>query len=136
MCVCTILSGSRSLTKFKVDEDYPNKNSSHLRTLSLNYLSAVLIKFLKMERFNKLLSRSQTHRRNACRGCEFKIIKALEIMGTSRNSLCLPHVCRCMYPDFVTCEDQSAHRTALSALLFLEQNIKHLVGPDLGPTVC
>ena len=28
-----------------------------------------------------------------------------------------------MYPDFVTCEDQSAHRTALSAPLFLEQNI-------------
>ena len=38
-------------------------------------------------------------------------------------------------PDFVTCEDQSAHRTALSAPLFLEQNIKHFVGPDLGPTV-
>ena len=54
MCVCTILSGSRSLTKFKVDE-----NSRHLRTLSLNYLSAVLIKFLKMERFNKLFSRSR-----------------------------------------------------------------------------
>ena len=33
-----------------------------------------------------------------------------------------------MYPDFVTCEDQSAHRTALSAPLFLEQNIKHFVG--------
>ena len=77
----------------------------------------------------------QTHRRNACRGCEFKISKALEMMGTSRNSICLPQVCRCMYPDFVTCEDQSAHRTALSAPLFLEQNIKHFVGPDLGPTV-
>ena len=38
-----------------------------------------------------------------------------------------------MYPDLVTCEDQSAHRTALSAPLFLEQNIKHFVGPDLGP---
>ena len=37
-----------------------------------------------------------------------------------------------MYPDFVTCEDQSAHRTALSAPLFLEQNIKHFVWPDLG----
>ena len=59
MCVCTILSGSRKLTKFKVDEDKPNKNSRHLRTLSLNYLSAVLIKFPKMERFDKLLSRSQ-----------------------------------------------------------------------------
>ena len=58
------------------------------------------------------------------------------MMGTSRNSLCLPHVCSCMYPDFVTCEDQSAHRTALSAPLLLEQNIKHFVGPDLDPTVC
>ena len=36
-----------------------------------------------------------------------------------------------MYPDFVTCEDQSAHRTVLSAPLFLEQNIKRFVGPDL-----
>ena len=37
------------------------------------------------------------HRRNvdedACRGCEFKISKALEMIGTSRNSLYLPHVC-------------------------------------------
>ena len=41
-----------------------------------------------------------------------------------------------MYPGFVTCEDRSAHRTALSAPLFLERNIKHFVGPDLGPTVC
>ena len=39
-----------------------------------------------------------------------------------------------MYPDFVTCEDQPAHRTVLSAPLVLEQNIKHFVGPDLGPT--
>ena len=38
-----------------------------------------------------------------------------------------------MYPDFVTCEDQSAHRTVLSATLFLEQNIKHFVGPVSGP---
>ena len=38
-----------------------------------------------------------------------------------------------MYPDFVTCEDQPAYRTVLSAPLFLEQNIKHFVGPDLGP---
>ena len=36
-----------------------------------------------------------------------------------------------MYPDFVTCEDQPAHRTVLSAPLFLEQNIKHYVGPGL-----
>ena len=63
-------------------------------------------------------------------------VNLIEMMGTSRNSFCLPHVCRCIYPDFVTCEDQSAHRTVLSAPLFLEQNIKHFVGPDLGPTVC
>ena len=41
MCVCTISSGSRSLTKFKVDEDSPDKNSRHLRSLSLKYLSVV-----------------------------------------------------------------------------------------------
>ena len=63
-----------------------------------------------------------------------------------------------MYPDSVTCEDQPAHRTVLSAPLFLEQNIKFcrassgptlsaklvchslfgggggLLGPTLGPT--
>ena len=33
-----------------------------------------------------------------------------------------------MYPDFVTCEDQSAHRTALSAPLFLEQTLNILSG--------
>ena len=63
-----------------------------------------------------------THRRNVnegpCHGCEFKISKAL---GTSWNALYLPHVIGCMYPDFVTCEDQPAHRTVLSAPLFLEQ---------------
>ena len=64
------------------------------------------------------------NRRNVNRGCECR---------TSRNSLYLPHVCRCMYPDFVTCEDQPAHHTVLSAPSFLEQNIKHFVGPDLGP---
>ena len=42
MCVCTISSGSRSLTKFKVDEDSSQiKKSRHLRTLSLKYLSSV-----------------------------------------------------------------------------------------------
>ena len=65
--------------------------------------------------------------------CEFKISKALEMIGTSRNSLYLPHVCRSMYPDFVTCEDQPAHRTVLSAPLFLEQNMKHFVGQVLSP---
>ena len=46
------------------------------------------------------------HNKSACRGCEFKIGKALEMIGTSRNLLYLPHVCRSMYTDFVTCEDQ------------------------------
>ena len=40
---------------------------------------------------------------------------------------------RSMYPDFVTCEDQPAHRTVLSAPLFLEKNMKHFVGQVLGP---
>ena len=35
MCVCTISSGSRSLTKFKVDEDSSQKKTRHLRTLPL-----------------------------------------------------------------------------------------------------
>ena len=76
------------------------------------------------------------HNEGACRGCEFKISKAIEMTGTSRNSLYLPHVCRSKYPDFVTCEDQPVHRTVLSATLFLEQNvtyIKHFVGQVLGP---
>ena len=73
------------------------------------------------------------HNEGACRGCEFKICKALEMIGTSRNSLYLPHVCRGMYPDFVTCKDQPAHRTVLSAPLFLEQNIKHLCRASSGP---
>ena len=38
-----------------------------------------------------------------------------------------------MYPDFVKCEDQPAHRTVLSAPLILEQNMKHFVGQVLGP---
>ena len=43
-----------------------------------------------------------------------------------------------MYSDFVTCKDQPAHRTVLSATLFLEQNIKRLTfcraryGPKLS----
>ena len=73
------------------------------------------------------------HNEGACRGCEFKISKAIEMIGTSRNSLYLPHVCRSMYPDFVTCEAQPAHHTILSAPLFLKQNIKHFVGQFLGP---
>ena len=63
---------------------------------------------------------------------------SLRIRGKSpapdiQKSLYLPHVCRCMYPDFVTWEDQPAYRTrSLISTLFLEQNIKHFVGPDLG----
>ena len=71
------------------------------------------------------------HNEGACRGCEFKISKALEMIG----SLYLPHVCRSMYPDFVTCEDQPAHRTVLSAPLFLERNMKHFVAQVLGPNL-
>ena len=73
------------------------------------------------------------HNEGACRGCEFKISKALEMIGTSGNSLYLPHICGKFVTDFVTCEDQPAHRTVLSARLFLEQNIKHFVRQVLGP---
>ena len=94
------------------------------------------------------------HNESACSGCEFKISKALEIIGTSRNSLYLPHVCRSMYPDFVTCEDQPAHRTVLSAPIhetfcrassgpkLSAKLVCHslfgrggLLGPTLGPAV-
>ena len=61
-------------------------------------------------------------------GCEFKNSKALEMIA---------HLgIRFIYHtsvDFVTCEDQPAHRTISSAPLFQEQNIKHFVGPDLSP---
>ena len=73
------------------------------------------------------------HNEGACRGCEFKISKAIEMIEKSRNSLYLPHICRSMYPNFVTCEDQPVHRTA-SAPSFLEQNVKHFVGQVLGPS--
>ena len=73
------------------------------------------------------------HNEDACRGCEFKISKAIEMIGTSRNSLYLTHICISIYPDFVTCEDQPVHHTVLSAPLFLEQNVKHFVGQVLGP---
>ena len=73
------------------------------------------------------------HNESACRGCEFKISKALEMIGTSRNSLYLPHVCRSMYPDFVSWEDEPAHHTVFSAPLFLEQNMNHFGGQVLSP---
>ena len=48
----------------------------------------------------KIASALTAHIQNegGCRGCEFKISKAFEMIGTSRNSLYLPHVCRSMYP--------------------------------------
>ena len=67
------------------------------------------------------------HNEGVCRGCEFKISKAIEMIVTSRNSLYLPQ------SDFVPCEDQPVHHTVLSAPLFLEQNVKHFVGQVLGP---
>ena len=73
------------------------------------------------------------HNESACRTCEFKISKALEMIGTSRNSLYLPHVCRSKYPDFVTCEDQPAHRTVLSAPLFLEKKHETFCWASSGP---
>ena len=73
------------------------------------------------------------HNQGACRGCEFKISKAIEMIGTSRNSPYLPQVCRSMYPYFVTCEDQPMHRTVLSTPLFLEQSVKQFVGQVAGP---
>ena len=44
----------------------------------------------------KIASALTAHIQNegACRGCEFKISKAFEMIGTSRNSLYLPHICR------------------------------------------
>ena len=48
------------------------------------------------------------HNEGACRGCEFKID------DVSRNSLYLPHVCRSVYPDFVTCEPHSLISTFVS----------------------
>ena len=64
-------------------------------------------------------------------GCEFKNSKALDMITTSQNSLYLPHVCRCIYPDFVTCEDQPALCTVTST--FVSRVHIHFVEPDLGP---
>ena len=74
------------------------------------------------------------HNGGACRGCEFKISKAIEmIRDILEFTFYLPHVCRSMYPDFVTCEDQPVHCTVLSAPLFQEQSVKNFVGQVLGP---
>ena len=67
------------------------------------------------------------------RGCEFKISKAIDL---GIRFIYHTPVEVYMYPDFVTCEDQPAHRTVLSAPLFLEQNIKHFVGQFWAQTVC
>ena len=56
------------------------------------------------------------HNEGACRGCEFKISKAIEMIGTSRNSLYLPHVCRSMYPAKI-------------------RGGRYLLGPTLGPAL-
>ena len=99
---------------------------------------------------------------SACSGCEFKISKALEIIGTSRNSLYLPHVCRSMYP-FVVCymrrsacalhslistfDSRTKHETfcrassgpKLSAKLVCHslfgEGVVGLLGPTLGPAL-
>ena len=74
------------------------------------------------------------HNEGACRGCEFKISQAIEMIGTSGiRFIYHTSVERSMYPDFVTCEDQPVHRSVLSAPLFLEHNVKHFVGQVLGP---
>ena len=62
-------------------------------------------------------------------GCEFKNSKVKPLMiATSQNLLYLPHVPRLCYMRRSACATHS-----LTAPLFLEQNIKHFVGPDLGP---
>ena len=55
------------------------------------------------------------------------------MIATSRNSLYYHTSVDVCTPTWLQCEDQPAHRTVLSAPLFLEQNIKHFVWPDLGP---
>ena len=67
------------------------------------------------------------HNEGACRGCEFKISKAIEMIGTSGIRFIF-------HTSVVTCEDQPVHRSVLSAPLFLEQNI--LSGKFWAQTVC
>ena len=54
------------------------------------------------------------HNEGACRGCEFIISKALEMIGTSRNSLYLPHVCRLCYMRRSACAPHSLISTFVS----------------------
>ena len=72
------------------------------------------------------IASAHIHNEGACRGCEFKISKAIEMIGTSGNLFIF-------HTSVVTCEDQPVHRSGLSAPLFLEQNVKHFVGQVLGP---
>ena len=84
------------------------------------------------------------HNESACRGCEFKISKALEMIRTSRILLYLPHVCRNMYSEFVTYEDQpetfcrASSGPKLSAKLVCHSLLGGgggLLGPTLGPAL-
>ena len=59
-------------------------------------------------------------------------LEDLEMIATYQNLLSLPHVCRCMYPDFVVW-DQRSRRSACAPHSLINKNIKHFVGPDLGP---
>ena len=54
------------------------------------------------------------------------------MIATYQKLLSLPHVCRCMYPDFVVW-DQRTRRSACAPHSLINKNIKHFVGPDLGP---
>ena len=73
------------------------------------------------------------HNEGACRGCEFKISKAIEMIGTSGIRFIYHTSVEVCTPTFFTCEYQPVHRSVLSAPLFLEQNVKHFVGQVLGP---
>ena len=68
------------------------------------------------------------HNEGTCRGCEFKISKAIEMTGTSGI--------RFIYHTSVeVCTSTLLHAmTSLcTAPLLLEQNVKHFVGQVLGP---
>ena len=63
----------------------------------------------------------------ACRGCEFKISKALEMTGHLRIRF-IYHTSVCCYMRRSACAPDSLISTFVS-----KTNIKHFVGPDLGP---